>query len=724
LVASVSLLAVGCDSALLEPEDVEPPQLEISSPSSGSSTYAGSVNVQGVASDDRGVTRITYRIGSGTEHTAPTTAGKAVNFDFMVDGLADGLNSITVTAWDRAENSASKTISVRRDDLSQVCTPPADYLAWHGIRSSDWSEAGNWHPAGVPSASQNAFICAAAPHQPVISSSISVANLSIPRNSVITVGGRHLNVGGNLEVEGTLRMRSAADTVTVEGAATFSSTTATVDELSAGVLNVGGNFSVPSWTGSNRFAPGAGFKVVFNGTSAQSVSMRLPGAESDRYHFRDVDILNGVGVTFADELYISGRLRVLENGKLNANSINFTSAIPQTTASGYNVATTYLVGAWTLSEPLEVTLPGTLVVDGTLNLAGKAMHVANHLSVTGTLRMRDAADVLTVGGNVVFRTAHAISTELSAGVLNVGGNFSVPSWSGSDRFAPGAGFKVVFNGTSAQSVSMRLPGAESDRYHFRDVDILNGVGVTFADELYISGRLRVLENGKLNANSINFTSAIPQTTASGYNVATSYLVGAWTLSEPLEVTLPGTLVVDGTLNLAGKAMHVANHLSVTGTLRMRDAADVLTVGGNVVFRTAHAISTELSAGVLNVGGNFSVPSWSGSDRFAPGAGFKVVFNGTSAQSVSMRLPGAESDRYHFRDVLFANASGVTMESDIFVNGSVDIKGLLDTNRRTAVVSQNVILLSGAILNNTGTVEYNGTYVNEGGTVTGNEPLKQ
>lgn len=93
-------------------EDTEDPTIAITSPTS-SSTYdngdTSTINISGTASDNIGVTSVTWvnsRGGSGTASgTSPTWSVSAIQ-------LYDGSNVITVTAVDAALNSSTDTITV------------------------------------------------------------------------------------------------------------------------------------------------------------------------------------------------------------------------------------------------------------------------------------------------------------------------------------------------------------------------------------------------------------------------------------------------------------------------------------------------------------------------------------------------------------------------------------------------------------------------------------
>src|SRR5438552_9077825 len=76
------------------------------------------------------------------------------------------------------------------------------------------------------------------------------------------------------------------------------------------------------------------------------------------------------------------------------------------------------------------------------------------MTSSGVLKMTSSAGVLTVSGNVTFQGSNETGL-LTAGTLNIGGNFTESSGCCADNFAASGTHTVVFNGTAAQTVSFR-----------------------------------------------------------------------------------------------------------------------------------------------------------------------------------------------------------------------------------------------------------------------------
>jgi len=101
--------------------DVLAPSIAITSPTSISyyNTSSSTINLAGTASDDIGVTSVTwYNSATGGSGAATGTTSWIKNGI----ALAAGANPITVNAWDAVGNSMTDTITVNRDSVSPSCT--------------------------------------------------------------------------------------------------------------------------------------------------------------------------------------------------------------------------------------------------------------------------------------------------------------------------------------------------------------------------------------------------------------------------------------------------------------------------------------------------------------------------------------------------------------------------------------------------------------------------
>ena len=325
----------------------------------------------------------------------------------------------------------------------------------------------------------------------------------------------------------------------------------------------------------------------------------------------------------------------------------------------------------TLSE--NTTYNESVIVDGAvLNLDGHTLTINGDLNITGyygVLKMVKSDDKLIVKGDVTFAGASTYG-DLTKGVLELTGDFyQVGTRSyynnyldGSERhkddnansFYPTEQFKVIFNGTSTQTVS--LAGARDS--HFIDIDITNTAGVTF-------NQINILGSLNRNGNPINISH-----------------IENWTLEE--DFTIPNDVEVYEVLNLNGHQLTVEGNFKTTtayAKVVMTKSDDRLIVDGDVTFAGASTYG-DLTKGVLELTGDFyQVGTRSyynnyldGSDRhkdnnansFYPTEQFKVIFNGDAIQSVSFDSP--ENSR--FMDIEIVNSREVEFTQTIKAVGAL------------------------------------------------------
>lgn len=108
------------------PPDTAGPVVNITSPTTGGtySTSSPAVTISGTASDSSGVNNLTWTNSRGGNGLASGT----VNWSMTNISLADGTNTITITAFDTKGNSSTKTLNV-------VYTPPDTTSPVVGISS-------------------------------------------------------------------------------------------------------------------------------------------------------------------------------------------------------------------------------------------------------------------------------------------------------------------------------------------------------------------------------------------------------------------------------------------------------------------------------------------------------------------------------------------------------------------------------------------------------------
>jgi uncharacterized membrane protein len=104
LVASLAL--IGCDGNPVAVEDLTPPSITVTSPGPTSTVAQGALVIRGTATDDVGVTRMTYAHNGAAEREVGISSSRSVDFEFTVPALEPGSNHLVVSAFDAAGNTA------------------------------------------------------------------------------------------------------------------------------------------------------------------------------------------------------------------------------------------------------------------------------------------------------------------------------------------------------------------------------------------------------------------------------------------------------------------------------------------------------------------------------------------------------------------------------------------------------------------------------------------
>jgi type 1 glutamine amidotransferase len=117
-----------------------PPTVSIASPSNGSSVTSSTLTVTGSASDDKGVSRLTYQLNGGAEQNLSITAGASVSFSFNLSGLREGSNTLLVNAYDAANARGSASVSVTYSSQP----PPTGSLSFKRVEIDANSPQSAW----------------------------------------------------------------------------------------------------------------------------------------------------------------------------------------------------------------------------------------------------------------------------------------------------------------------------------------------------------------------------------------------------------------------------------------------------------------------------------------------------------------------------------------------------------------------------------------------------
>ncbi|MEP7325413.1 MAG: hypothetical protein ABI836_05640, partial [Gemmatimonadota bacterium] len=314
---------------------------------------------------------------------------------------------------------------------------PGATRTWNGSASTDWSNAANWSPAGVPTAADTVVIGIVS-NEPVLTAGSAAQTITISGPTAsLDLNGHSLGIGGDLLVSNSavIVMQNINDQLTVTGNATFQGGDET-GLLSAGTLTLKGNFAQNNGNG-NAFAS-TGTLVVLNGTSQQTVNFGFPGTGNSR--FQNLAVTNPAGIKFISSTVVNGTLTVTgatpltDNGSQTLTVLgalttpagssvtltSFTTPTAPVIGGSYSVGTTtytgvgmtlpvlaytnlVLTGSGTPAGNLAVSGDLTVAAGGNLTVGGRTLTIAGNLTNNGLVTMTNAADQVTVTGNATFQ---------------------------------------------------------------------------------------------------------------------------------------------------------------------------------------------------------------------------------------------------------------------------------------------------------------------------------
>jgi hypothetical protein len=446
---------------------------------------------------------------------------------------------------------------------------------WTGAVSSDWNDADNWSPAGIPGASSDITI---ATGDAVASASIGTVNSitdssdlsfeSAGTNTVTTFfdntgslnvddsageGGTTLDIGGTLTNSGSLRVGnttlSAPDTVTA-----------------AALDNTGG--------------------IYLAGSRANQALLYVAGSAG----FGTAGVLSGYVRLDGDSAieFASGEITSLAaNAELHLNGND--AFIEDSTSPGSNSALTGLasIGAgaiFGLHNKAAVSTTGALVNDGHIRLdiadgdGGSSLTLAGALTNSGSLRVGNPT--LSASDNV---TATALDNTGSINLIGSSANQALLDVTGSAGF----GTAGVLSG------NIGLSGDSAIEFGSGQITSL-GVG-----SLALSGNDAFIED----SSALGSNSALTGLASIGY-AATLYLFNG------ASVSTTSSLVNYGTINLDpepsdGSSLTVAGALTNVGSLYVssssRVSATELTNSNTGYISCSSALDVTGSAGFGTVG---------------------------------------------------------------------------------------------------------------------------
>lgn len=287
--------------------------------------------------------------------------------------------------------------------------------------------------------------------------------------------------------------------------------------------------------------------------------------------------------------------------------------------------------------------------------------------------MTNNSDYVCVGGNFLMQAYYSHSKNLTAGTLEVRGNFtqkcnicSAASGS-SDNFAASGTNKVILNGSGTQTVSFDNPGSSC----LNILQLSNPNGIVFSTPIAVNNLLGV---GKVNSS----LSLVCNTTYLSDSIAISgdlnLQSGTLNINDNI-LTLTGNLVLSGgtidlaqgeidvngsltqnggTLNIDGGYLDVSGNYTLQNysQLIMTNAYDYIFVNRNFTTNTSNNETGSLSDGVLEIKGDFT--QGGDSCSFATSGSNMVILSGSKVQNIYFVNPQSS----YFSNIDVSESAGV------------------------------------------------------------------
>ncbi|HEY9061790.1 MAG TPA: fibronectin type III domain-containing protein [Pseudobacteroides sp.] len=565
--------------------------------------------------------------------------------------------------------------------------------------------------------------------------------------SLIQSGGTVYINGGQLTVTGDYRMQTASkagngvisysygngylkmvndiDYVKVEGSFITQSQYSHSGMLTAGTLEVKGDFIQKRQVANDNFKAGKSHKIILSGSNKQNVAF---DSSSSQYScFGTLEIINSsaAGVSFGTKTVIAGEIKTTTTPLTDSRNIYLAStasivwdtwpydlSIEENRTLNKDLAISgdfYINGGTfnqnnykvsigkSLSISSDVTLSGSvsvgkdLTINSTLNLNGQKVNVGGNVSQSGTLivgggqmsaagnytvpypsygrlQMTNEKDYLLVEGSFFTQTYYSHDGYLTAGILEVKGDFTQKVHYYRYNFKATGSHKVVLSGTGLQTVSFEA--AESG---FSTLEIKNysDQGVKFVTPPNVTTLIR-------NGCKISFTNG----DILGWKLEKdeTYEGDLYLAGETLDLNGYNLLVKGNIIQSGGTLFINGGQLTIEGDYRMQTAAkatdgtvsysygngylkmvnekDYIKVNGSFITQSQYSHNSLLTAGILEIKGDFIQKRQIAYDNFKAGGTHKVVLSGTALQNISFDSPASQYSCFGTLEITNSSQQGV------------------------------------------------------------------
>lgn len=417
-------------------------------------------------------------------------------------------------------------------------------------------------------------------------------------------------------------------------------------------------------------------------------TLKLGTVTCSKMHVEGDVTLAGALKLKCDEAIFDGNVKVAYEGtKFDLNGVPVTV---NGTLSNYR--TIYLHGAklsvknYTQTAEMLYMTEGKLLVSGNFSMSEKC-----------GIEMVSAKDLIDVQGNMEF-SRNESNDNITSGTVQLAGDIIASDDSG---LMIEGNTKFILTGEKDQALCVSQIYTAEDRHHFGDLEIKNAASRTIilegsidaltigadSDTVNITSNGGTINSGKLNVDlkvTGDLGSSQKQFDLNGHTVD---ITGRFLQTSGTVTPNTGKLLISGDY-LMVKDYDSAVYSTSDATLNMVNDGDYVLVGGNFITKTTVNHSEYLTAGTLEIKGDFYQYS-DGTEYAFPASGtHKVILSGEDVQHVTFESYDSshfnildmtqDASRYVLSDdpcwnALANGASGEKKSGDVNEDGSVDLK---------------------------------------------------
>ena len=453
---------------------------------------------------------------------------------------------------------------------------------------------------------------------------IYVKGNCIQNNCRMYLDGGRIEIEGNYSINGSsayLQMTHEKDYIYVHGDVSFNPGYVSTDFLTNGTIEVGGDFT----SGRNLTATSS-HRFVFSGDKRQQIDI------APSCYFATVELQNHSeeGV-YATTMF--GRSKLIRNGcrltygnvpgefgwTLQGDQIYEGDLILMEDTLDLNGYTLMVTGDFIQPSGSVNVNGGQLIVQGDYRMQTRNGEEGSYTysSSTGRLIMQNATDKVTVKGQFVMNTSVSTDGLLTAGLLELQGNFLQ---SGGSAYIASGSNTILFTGKKNQTWSHTTAPTVANvinrsmrRLTLATTPTVTGTVTDEKGNILGSGCIKVASLNQIAGGSYSAAVQVTgqDTLEQDIKVATLTLAEGASLNAGKQQIEAESVTLNGSLYVENSHIACTNHMLVNtnGQLIMQGAGGDVLVGGDFTMSSKFDHSDSLTEGILEIRGHFDQNSY-------------------------------------------------------------------------------------------------------------------